>query len=145
MLKAWFGLGPSYQGCDSFDMCGVTRENAQSVAGREGTTLNVGNDIVGKTSLSSGLGPYNVSGVALLNPLGEVFELRNTSPDVDQNISSRIERTTTTSNHGDTIVPTNVRSHRRDDRDARWQLFSARCPSNHTVTIVIHYIHLSTE
>ena len=65
MLKAWFGLGPSYQGCDSFDMCGVTHENSPSAVGLEGATLNVGNDI-----------------------------------------SSRIERTTTSSNHGDTTVPT---------------------------------------
>ena len=80
------GLGPSNQGCDSFDVCVVAREDAPSAVGREGTTLNVGNDIVGETPL----GPHNVSGVALLNPLGEVFELRNTSPDVDQDISSRI-------------------------------------------------------
>ena len=71
-------------------MCVVARENAPSAVGRGGTTLNVSNDIVGETSLSSGLGPYNVSGVAPLNLLGEVFELRNTSPDVDQDISSRI-------------------------------------------------------
>ena len=44
--------------------------------------------------------------MALLNPLGEVFELRNTSSDVDQNISSRIERTSSSRNHGDTIYPT---------------------------------------
>ena len=58
-------LGSSYQGCDSFDVCVVARENALSAVSREGTTLNVGTDI-----------------------------------------SSRIERTTTSSNHGDTIVPT---------------------------------------
>ena len=46
MLKAC--LGPSYQGCDSFDVCVVARENAPSAVGREGTTLNVGNDIVGE-------------------------------------------------------------------------------------------------
>ena len=91
MLKAWVGLGPSYQGCDSFDECGVTRE--PSAVGRKGTTLNVGNDIVGETPLSSGLGPYNLSRVAVLNPL------RNTSPDVDKDISFRIEGTTTTSIH----------------------------------------------
>ena len=49
-----------------------------------------------------------------------MFEVRNTSPDVDQDISSRIERTTTTSNHGDTIVPTpegcKVSSKRRPGR-----------------------------
>ena len=118
--ESMVGLGPSYQGCDSFDVCGVTRKNSPSAVGREGTTLNVGNDIVGETPSSSGLGPYNVSVVALLNPLGEVFELRNTSPDVDQNISSRIERTTTSSNHGDTIVLTpercKVSSNRRPGR-----------------------------
>ena len=100
------GLGPSYQGCDSFDVCGVTCENAPSAVGHEGTTLNVGNDI-----------------------------------------SSRIEYTTTSSNHGDTIVPTpegcKVSSKRRPGRQV--QLLSARRPCSHIVTIVIHYTHLSTE
>ena len=45
------GLEPSYQGCDSFDVCEVARENAPSAVGSEGTTLNVGNDIVGETPL----------------------------------------------------------------------------------------------
>ena len=105
-VESMVGSGPSYQECYSFDVCVVARENAPSAVGREGTTLNVGNDIVGETPVSSGLGPYSVSGVALLNSLGEVFELRNTSPDVDQDISSRVERTTSSSNHVDTIVPT---------------------------------------
>ena len=70
--ESMVGLGKSYQGCDSFDVCGATRKNSPSAVGREGTTLNVGNDIVGETPLSSGLVPYVVSGVALLNPLGEV-------------------------------------------------------------------------
>ena len=60
-------------------MCEVARKNSPSAVGREGTTLNVGNDI-----------------------------------------SSRIERTTTSSNHGDTIVPTpegcKVSSKRRPGR-----------------------------
>ena len=51
-------------------MCVVARENAPSAVGREGTTLNVGSDIVGETPLGSGLGPYNVSGVALLKYTG---------------------------------------------------------------------------
>ena len=51
------GLGPSYQECDSFKVCVVARENAPSAVGREGTTLNVNNDIVGETPLSSGIGP----------------------------------------------------------------------------------------
>ena len=63
--ESMVGLGPSYQGCDSFDGCGVIRKSSPSAVGREGTTLDVGNDI-----------------------------------------SSRIERTTTSTNHGDTIVPT---------------------------------------
>ena len=63
--ESMVGLGPSYQNCNSFDVCRVTRENAPSAVGREGTTLNVGNDII-----------------------------------------SRIERPTSSSNHGDTIVPT---------------------------------------
>ena len=67
--ESMVGLGPSDEKCDSFDVCVVARENARSVVGREGTTLNVGNDIVGETPVSLGLGPYNVS---------EVFELRNT-------------------------------------------------------------------
>ena len=50
------GLGPIYKGCDSFDVCVVAGENAPSAVGREGTTLCVGNDIVGETPLSSGLG-----------------------------------------------------------------------------------------
>ena len=91
--ESMVGLGPSYQGCDFFDVCVVSRENAPSAVGREGTTLNVGNDIVGETPLSSGLGPYNLSRVAVLNPL------RSTSPDVDKDISFRIEGTTTTSIH----------------------------------------------
>ena len=37
------GLGPSYQECDSFDVCVMAHENAPSAVGREGTTLNVGN------------------------------------------------------------------------------------------------------
>ena len=44
-------------------MCVVARENAPSAVGREDTTLNVGNDIVGETPLSLGLGSYNVSSV----------------------------------------------------------------------------------
>ena len=62
-------------------------------------------------------------------------------------ISSRIERTITSSNHGDTIVPTpegcKVSSKRRTGRQV--ELLSTRRPCSHIVTIVIHYIHLSTE
>ena len=42
--ESMVGLGPSYQGCDSFDVCVVARDNAPSAVGREGTTFNFGND-----------------------------------------------------------------------------------------------------
>ena len=37
--ESMVGLGPSYQGFDSFNVCVVARENAPSAVGREGTTL----------------------------------------------------------------------------------------------------------
>ena len=52
--ESMVSLGPSFQGCDSFDVCVVGRENTPSVVGREGTTLNVGNEIVGETPLVQG-------------------------------------------------------------------------------------------
>ena len=42
------GRGPIYQGCNSSDVSGVAREIPLSEGGRDGTSLNVGNDIVGK-------------------------------------------------------------------------------------------------
>ena len=56
-----------------------------------------------------GLGPNNVREVVRVNPLGEVFELRNTSPDVTQDMSSRIERARINRNHGDPTVPVSRR------------------------------------
>ena len=44
--------------------------------------LSVGNDIVGEQPEYAGLGPHNAREVVRKNPLGEVFELRNSSPDV---------------------------------------------------------------
>uniref|UniRef100_A0AAV1VI05 Uncharacterized protein n=1 Tax=Peronospora matthiolae TaxID=2874970 RepID=A0AAV1VI05_9STRA len=85
---------------------GVVGDTPYSVDGREGTTPNVGNDVIGETPLNWGLGPHIIRGVARFNPLGEVFELCNTSPDVGQDKSSRIERTMVGSNHGDNVVPT---------------------------------------
>ena len=69
--QSMVGLGPSYQGCDSLNVFVVARENAPSAVGREGTTLNVGNGHCWRNAI-------NVSGVALLITLGEVFGLRNT-------------------------------------------------------------------
>ena len=114
------GLGTSHQGCDSSGVGGMTRENPPSAVGRDGTTLNVGDDIVGETPLSPGLGPNTPCEVARENPLGEVFGLCDPSPDVSQDISSRIEHTIISSNHGDPIVPTpkgcKVSSKRRSGR-----------------------------
>ena len=53
------GLGTSPQECDSYDMSGVARENSPSEGGRDGTSLNVGSDIVGEETKHSGLGPHN--------------------------------------------------------------------------------------
>ena len=44
-----------------------------------------------------------------VNPLNEVFELRNTSPDVVQDMSSRIERAKMNSNHVNPDVPASRR------------------------------------
>ena len=86
------GLGPKHQEYNSSDVSGVAREIPPSEGGRDGTSLNVGNDIDGEKPECSGLGPDAVREVVRVNPLGEVFELRNTSPDVVQDMSSRIER-----------------------------------------------------
>ena len=99
------GLGPSYQECDSYDVSGVAREIPPSEGGRNDTSLNVGTDIVGKKPKHSGHGPHNAREVLRLNTVGEVFELRNSPPDVAQDMSSRIERAKVTSNHGESIVP----------------------------------------
>uniref|UniRef100_A0AAV1TIF6 Uncharacterized protein n=1 Tax=Peronospora matthiolae TaxID=2874970 RepID=A0AAV1TIF6_9STRA len=71
---------------------GVVGDAPYSVDGREGTTPNVGNDLIGEVPLNLMLGPHNTRGVARFNPLGEVFELCNTSPNVGQDKSSRVER-----------------------------------------------------
>ena len=49
-------------------MSGVARENQPSEGGRDGTSLNVGIDIVGKMPKHSGLGPHTVREVLRLNP-----------------------------------------------------------------------------
>ena len=76
------GVGPGNKECNFSDVSGVARENPPSEGGRDSTSLNVGNDIVGKKPERSGLGPHNTREVVRENPLGEVFELRNSSPDV---------------------------------------------------------------
>ena len=103
------GLGPKHQECNSSDVSAVARENTQSEGGRGGTSLNVGNDIVGKKPECLGLGPNAIREVVRVNPLGEVFESRNTSPDVAQDMSSRIERAKMNRNHEDFAVPASKR------------------------------------
>uniref|UniRef100_A0AAV1U3C0 Uncharacterized protein n=1 Tax=Peronospora matthiolae TaxID=2874970 RepID=A0AAV1U3C0_9STRA len=125
------GLGPSDQGCDSFDVCMEARETTPSAVGRESTALNVGNDIFGHmpfsvggregTTLSAGNGvvgdtPYGVGGREGTTPnvsndtVGDtpyrVDGREGTTPNVGQDKSSRVERTMVGSNHGDNIVPT---------------------------------------
>ena len=103
------GLVPKHQECNSSDVSAVARENTQSKGGRGGTSLNVGNDIDGEKPVCSGLGPDTVREMVRVNLLGEVFELHNTSPDVVQDMSSRIERAKMNSNHGDSTVPASKR------------------------------------
>ena len=99
------GLERKYQECNSFDVSGVAREISPSEGGRDGTSLNVGNDIVVEKPKHSGLGPHNAREVVCRNPLGEMFELRNSPPDVFHDTISRIERAKINSNHRDPTVP----------------------------------------
>ena len=86
------GLRPSHQECNSSDVSGVAREIPPSEGGRDGTSLKVDNDIVGEKTEHAGLGPHDVREVVRANPMNGVFELRNTSPDVAQDMRSSIER-----------------------------------------------------
>ena len=51
---------------------------------------------------------HDVRGVARVNELSKEFELRNTSPGVVQDISSRIEHVMVSDKSGDTPVPTSM-------------------------------------
>ena len=104
-VESMVGSGPSHQGCNPSYVSGVERENPPSEGGRDGTSLNVGNDIVGKKPKHSGLGIHNAREMVCENSLGEVFELHNSLPDVVQDMSSRIERATIDRNYGDPTVP----------------------------------------
>ena len=99
------GQRPSHQECNSSDVRGVAREIPRSEGGRDVASLNVGNDIVGEKPEHAGLGSHDVREVVRVNPLGGVFKLRNTSPDVVQHMSSRIERAMVDRNYGEPIVP----------------------------------------
>ena len=86
-------------------MSGVARKIPPSEGGSNGTSLNVGIDIVGEKPNHLGQGPHNAREVVRLNTLGEVFELRNSPLDVSQDMISHIDRAKVNSNHGDPIVP----------------------------------------
>ena len=180
------GLGPKHQECNSSDVSAVARENTQSKGGRGGTSLNVGNDIVGEkpecsglgpnaisavareitqseggrggTSLNVsndivgekpeclGLGPNNVREVVRVNPLGEVFELRNTLPDVAQDMSSRIEPAKMNINHGDSDVPASRRRRVSRRKQSQRRMATVKRPTSKkskVITVIVHCIHLS--
>ena len=73
-------LGPSHQECNSSDASRVAREFPPSKGGRDVTSLNVNNDVVGDKPDHAGLGPHDVREVIRVNPLGEEFELHKSSP-----------------------------------------------------------------
>ena len=68
------GLGPSLHECNSSDVSWVARKIPPSEGGRDGTSLNIGNEIVGDKPEHAGLGAHGVRGVVRVNPLGKVFE-----------------------------------------------------------------------
>ena len=67
------GLGPIHQERNSSDVSGVAREIPPCEGGRDGTSLDVGIDIVGENPEHAGLGLHDVREVVRVNPLGGVF------------------------------------------------------------------------
>ena len=86
-------------------MSGVAREISPSEGGRDGFSLNVGNGIVDEKPEHAGLVPHDVRELVRVNPLGEVFEVHNSSPEVVRDIISRTERAKVKSNYGNPGVP----------------------------------------
>ena len=80
-------LGPKHSELSSHNVCGVARKHPQSGVGRGGTTLNVGNDIVGETPRHSGLCPTNACEVAR-TPLDDALAKCDVSSDVSSDIGS---------------------------------------------------------
>ena len=68
-----FFLGPSHQECNSSDVSGVARKISQIEGGRNRTSLNVGNDIIGEYTKQSGQGPHYAREVGSLKSMGEVL------------------------------------------------------------------------
>ena len=93
------GLRASHPESNSHDVSAVARKIPQSEGSRDGTSLNVGKDMNVKQPENAGQGPLNASEVVCVHPLGEVFELHNSPPDIARDMSSRIERAKTSSNY----------------------------------------------
>ena len=128
--SSMIGHGPRHQECNSSDVSGVAREIPPSKGGRDGTSLNVGNDIVVENPEHAGLGPHDVREVVRVNPLGGVFELRNTSPDVVQDMSSRIERAKINSNHGEPTFPASRRRKVSLRKQSKRRVVSVKRPTS---------------
>ena len=79
-------------------MSKVAREIPPSEGSRDGTSLNVDNEIVGKIPEHSKLRPHEARKVTRLNTLGEILELYNSLLDVAQAMRSLVERTRIHSN-----------------------------------------------
>ena len=79
-------------------MRGVARKNPQSGVGLDGTTLNVGNDIVREKPRHPGLCPVDTRGVTRKRSLDDELELSDSSSDVGRNIGSRIEQSKVVTN-----------------------------------------------
>ena len=94
-----------HQECNTSYVSGMAREIPPGEGGQDGTSLNVGKDIVGEKTENSGLGPHDVREVVRVNLLGWVFELHYSPPDVVQDMSSRTECAKLNSNYGGPIVP----------------------------------------
>ena len=103
------GLLPKHKERNSYDVSGVAREIPPSEGGQDGTSLNVGYDLVGNKPKNSRLDPHNAREVIRENPLGKVLELRNSSPDGIQYMIYRIERALIYSNYGNPTVPASRR------------------------------------
>ena len=126
----------------------MARKIPRSEGGRDGTSLNVGNDIVGKKPKNLGLDPHNEREVVRENSLSEVFELRIYPPDVAQDMSSRIEHAMTIINYMDPTVPTFEKRSESTTRQSRRQVAADQRPRQRrhlVIIVVIHYIHLLTE
>ena len=117
-------------------MSGVSRAIPPSKGGRDVTSLSVGNDIVDEKPEHAGPGSHDLREVVRENPLGGVFELHNSPPDVVQDMSSLTERAMANSNNGDPIVPAFKR------RDVSSTQESRTCRKQHSDNIIYTFYTL---